>query len=422
MTMGAVISLAWASLNNRRGSALLTILAVAVSVTLFLGVDKLRTSARESFQNTISGTDLIVGARTSPVSLVLFSVFHIGDPSANVTYKSYEWLESRPDIDWVVPISLGDSHEGYRVVGTTEDFFQYYQYRGRTPLQFADGAAFADLFDVVIGASVADALGYSIGDEITLHHGGGHDFSGGHDNLPFTISGILEKTGTPVDKSVLVTLPAIEAIHIGWQSGAKTHLADMITPERVRSLDLTPDAVSAVLVGLKGRNPFLTKRAIDTYRGEALAAAIPGLAIQEVWQLVGVAERALLVVSGFVVLVGLVSILTSIMTSLRERRREMAVLRATGAGPAHIMGLLISEAALLAGLGAVAGIALTYIALQFVAPLAEARFGLMLTTSLPGMTDAYVLLFVTGFAAILGIIPALQALKHSLADGLSIKL
>lgn len=422
MSFGAVLSLAWKSLNSRRGSAILTMIAVAVAVMLFLGVDKLRTSARESFRNTISGTDLIVGARTSEVSLVLFSVFHIGNPSANVTMESFDWMKSRRDIDWVVPISLGDSHEGYRVIGTDTGFFDHYAYRGNTPLKFADGKAFDDLFDVVVGAEVAKKLGYELGDEITLHHGGGHDFTGGHDNLPFRISGILAPTGTPVDKSVLVSVEAITAIHVGWQSGAKTAIVDMITPDKVREMDLRPDSITAALVGLKGKNPFLVKRAIDTYPREALVAAIPGLAIDEVWKLVAVAEQALLAVSAFVILVGLVSILTSIMTSLRERRREMAVLRAVGAGPAHIMGLLISEAALLAGLGALLGIGLTVLGLNLLAPIVETRFGLALETSLPGTKDLYVFLAVTGFAALLGIIPALQALKNSLADGLSIKL
>ena len=421
MSPGAILSLAWSSLNNRRTSAIFTIVAVAVSVMLFLGVDKLRNSARDSFQNTISGTDLIVGARTSPVSLVMFSVFHIGDPSANVTYESYEWLTSNPrlGIEWAVPISLGDNHQGYRVVGTTTDFFEHYAYRGGTPLAFKTGEPFDGLFDVVVGAEVAAKLGYVVGDEIILEHGGGRDFSAGHDHLPFTITGILEPTGTPVDKSVFTSLEAIEAIHFGWQGGGS---GPAFSAEMLESRDFQPQAVSAVYVGLKSKSPFMAQRFINGYPREALIAAQPALAINEVWKLVGVAEKALLAVSAFVILVGLVSILTSIMTSLRERRREMAVLRATGAGPAQIMFLLISEAALLAGLGALLGIALTFTGMYLAAPIVSARLGLMVSPGYPGMTDLYVFLTVTIVAAVLGIIPAIQALRNSLADGLSIKL
>ncbi len=422
MSLGSIVSLAWSSLNSRRGSAILTMMAVAVAVMLFLGVDKLRTSARESFNNTIAGTDLIVGARTSPVSVMLFSVFHIGDPSANVTWKSVEWLKSRPEIDWIVPISLGDNHKGYRVVGTTPDFFDHYAFRNQQHIQFAEGERFDDLFDVVIGAAVAKELSYKLGDKITLSHGAGIDFSGGHDNLPFRISGILKPTGTPVDRSVLVSLPAIKAIHVGWETGSRSAVVNIITPDRVRNMNLETDSVSAALVGLKGNNPFLIKRTIDSYREEALVAAIPTLAISEIWKLVGVVENVLLAVSAFVIFVGLISILTSIMTSVRERRREMAVLRAIGAGPAHIMLLLISEATLLAAIGALTGIVLTYLAILGIAPIIETNFGLALSTGLPGLTDLTVLGCVTLFAAVLGIIPAWQALRNSLADGLSVKL
>ena len=421
--MSTVFSLALSSLWSRRGSALLTLMAVAVSVMLFLGVDKLRTSAEESFEQTISGTHLVVGARTSPVSLVLFSVFHIGNPSAAMTWESYEWLESREDIAWTVPIALGDSHKGHRVIGTTTGLFDHYQYRGGRSLEFADGEAFSDLYDVVIGSRVAQEQGYTVGAEITLSHGMGEVSFTEHKNRPFTITGILEPTGTPIDQSVLVSLPAIEAIHVGWESGAPSPIANILTADDVRGMDLTPDAVSAAFVGLSEQRTILrTERAINTYRGEALVAAKPGQAIGEIWSLIGIAGNALLAVSGFVIVVGLVSILTSILTSLRERRREMAVLRAIGAGPGHILVLLLSEAVFLAALGAATGIAAVWLASLIAAPIFESSFGLALATSLPGMKDLTVFGVVCAAAGLLGLIPAIQAMRNSLADGLSIKL
>ena len=421
--MSTVFSLALSSLWSRRGSAILTLMAVAVSVMLFLGVDKLRTSAEESFEQTISGTHLVVGARTSPVSLVLFSVFHIGNPSAAMTWESYEWLESREDIAWTVPIALGDSHKGHRVIGTTTGLFDHYQYRGGRSLEFADGEAFSDLYDVVIGSRVAQEQGYTVGAEITLSHGMGEVSFTEHKNRPFTITGILEPTGTPIDQSVLVSLPAIEAIHVGWESGAPSPIANILTADDVRGMDLTPDAVSAAFVGLAEQRTILrTERAINTYRGEALVAAKPGQAIGEIWSLIGIAGNALLAVSGFVIVVGLVSILTSILTSLRERRREMAVLRAIGAGPGHILILLLSEAVFLAALGAATGIAAVWLASLIAAPIFESSFGLALATSLPGMKDLTVFGVVCAAAGLLGLIPAIQAMRNSLADGLSIKL
>lgn len=423
MSFTSIIGLAAASLWNRRGSAFLTLLAVTFSVMLFLGVEKLRQSAQESFENTISGTNLIVGARTSPVNLVLFSVFNIGTPSANMTWETFEAIEERADVAWAVPIALGDSHRGYRVVGTNQSFFERYKYRSGRALAFAEGVSFDDLYDVVVGAEIASRLNYSVGDQITLSHGLGEVSFLQHDDRPFTVAGIMERTGTPVDQSLYVSLEAIEAIHVGWESGAPSPMARMFSADDVRQMDLTPTSITAAYLGLENPRTLLTtQRSLNTYRREALLAAIPSQAIAQVWSLIAVAERALLAVSAFVILVGLVSILTSILTSLRERRREMAVLRAIGAGPPHILFLLVSEAVLLAGLGALLGILLVPVIISALGPYLEAQFGLGLSPSLPGLRDLQVFAAVTGAAFLMGLIPGVQALKSSLADGLSIKL
>ena len=166
--MRALFSLAWKSLLNRRGSVLLTLFAVALSVALFLGVDKARTGAREGFGNTITGTDLIIGAPTGSVNLLLYSVFRMGNATAEVSWPTYQKIAERDDIAWTVPISLGDSHKGFRVMGTNQSYFEHYQYGRGQPLRFAEGTEMDDLFDAVIGADVARELGYDIGSPMVL--------------------------------------------------------------------------------------------------------------------------------------------------------------------------------------------------------------------------------------------------------------
>ena len=166
-----VLRLALQSLRNRWLTALLTVLAIAVSIALLLGVEKVRTGARQSFADTISGTDLIVGARSGSINLLLYSVFRIGNATNNITWASYQDIAARPEIAWIVPLSLGDSHRGFRVLGTTPDYFKHYKYRRAHGLTFAAGKPFADLFDAVIGADVAAALGYKVGDPIVVAHG-----------------------------------------------------------------------------------------------------------------------------------------------------------------------------------------------------------------------------------------------------------
>lgn len=418
----ALLKLAWQSLRNRSSSALLTIIAVAVSVALFLGVEKIRTGLKSSFENTISGTDLIVGARSGQVNLLLYTVFRIGNATANVTWQTYQEIAARDDIAWTVPISLGDSHRGYRVMGTTEAYFVRYKYGGGRELSFETGAPFVDLYDAVIGADVADALGYELGSGMVLTHGLGASGFSDHDDKPFTVVGILKRTGTPVDRTIHVSLEAITAIHVGWETGARNPLADTITDDMIRAFDLTPRDITAFLVGLESRSSILrTKRAIDTRKGEALLAVIPGQGLNELWQVTGIVETALLVVSAFVIVVGLVSILVSILTGLNERRREMAILRAVGAGPGHVFFLLLIEAAILALIGSVTGLALVYGLLTLLAPWIVTNYGVVLTGLSPGLFDVYLVGVVTLAGIFMALWPAIQAYRASLADGMTVR-
>ncbi len=419
---GPILKLAARSLWNRKLTGFLTVLAVALSVMLYLGVEKARHGARTSFENTISGTDLIVGARSGPVNLMLYSVFHIGAPTNNISWRSYLRIAERPEVAWAIPISLGDSHRGFRVVGTDQSFFEHYQYGDGQAVRMARGDPFQGVFEAVIGADVAKRLGYRVGEEIVLSHGLGAVSFSDHADKPFTVAGILAPTGTPVDRAVLVSLEGVRAIHIGWRGGGPTPMARMATAARVEEMDLTPDQVTAVYLGLASKIAVLRlQREINTYPSEPLQAAIPGVALNQLWSVVGVVERALASISGFVIFVGLLTILISILTSLNERRREMAVLRSLGARPHHVFTLLVSEAALLALLGCALALLLLYGALYALAPVIAARTGVALADIGPGVQDLALAGAVTLAAALLGAIPAWRAFKNSLADGLTIR-
>lgn len=397
----------------------MTVLAIALSVMLFLGVEKVRTGARASFADTISGTDLIVGARSGSVQLLLYSVFRIGNATNNITWQSYQDIAARPEVDWIVPISLGDSHRQFRVMGTSREFFERYKYRQGRGLALADGALMNDLYDTVIGADVAATLGYSVGDPIVIAHGLA-SFSE-HKDQPFRVSGILEKTGTPVDRTVIVSLQAIEAIHVDWQSGA--HIPGKSTPQEIiRQMDLTPNAVTAALVGVVSPiKTFTLQRAINEYDQEPLLAILPGVALQELWSLVGVAETALWAVSAMVVVTALIGMMATIFSSLNERRREMAIFRAMGARPATILGLLVLEAVLTAAAGAILGLALLYVALIIAQPIVDGAFGLWLPIGAPSLREALTLLVVIAAGAIVSLVPAVRAYRLSLADGMMVK-
>lgn len=417
-----LLTLALKSLLNRKATAILTVLAVGLSVMLFVGVERIRQSAEQGFERTISGADLIVGARSGPINLVLYSVFHIGDPTNNISWESYSSVAARPDVAWTIPISLGDSHRGYRVVGTEQSLFEHYRFGEDEALVMAEGAVFSDLFDAVLGADVAASLGYRVDDEIVLSHGLGEVSFANHDDMPFRVSGILRRTGTPVDRSIHVSLEAITAIHVGWERGTRAPLAGAATRDRIREIDLTPDSITAMIVGLKSRPAVLRlQRTINTYTGEPLLAVVPGVALSQLWDVVGIVETTLSAISACVVAVGLVLVLVSIMTSLNERRREMAILRSVGARPVHIFSLLVLEAAMLAFIGTIAGLGLLYGALAALSPAILAATGIALGAAQPDAFDLAVVCAITLAAALLAALPAWRAYRNALADGLSVR-
>ena len=418
-----LLRLALASLNNRRFTALLTVLAIALSVCLLLVVERVRTEARSSFASTISGTDLIVGARSGSVNLLLYSVFRIGNATNNIRWSSFEWLASHPKVKWAIPISLGDSHRGYRVMGTDMSYFQHYRFGRGQSLQLAQGKPFADMFDVVLGAEVAAALHYTIGQELVLAHGVSEVSLTRHDDKPFKVSGILARTGTPVDRTLHISLPGMEALHVDWQNGIPARGAGRVSADSARSMDLHPKAITAVLLGLNSKiATFTLQRQINEYSGEPLQAILPGVALQELWSLMGTAEKALFMVSLFVVLTGLIGMLTAILTSLNERRREMAILRSVGARPWHIASLLILEAFALSLAGVAAGLLLLYLGIAASQGYVQANYGLYLPLNLPSRYEWSVLGGILAAALLMGSVPAWRAYRQSLSDGLSIRL
>jgi len=416
-----MLTLAWQSLRNRWGTVLLATLAVAVSVSLILTVEKIRHEARNSFAQTVSGTDLIVGARSGSIQLLLYSVFRIGNATNNISWETAKEIEQRDAVKWTIPISLGDSHRGYRVVGTTQDIFTQFRYGNDQALRIASGRAFDDVFDAVVGSEVAKALEYAIGQSIVIGHGTGSVSLVKHDKRPFRISGILAPTGTPVDRSVHISLAGIEAMHVDWQSGRQS--SDELSVDAIREMDLTPKAVTALMVGLNSRAAvFREQRSINTYREEPLLAILPAVALQELWSLIGVAEKALFFISMSVVVAGLVNLVSVLLASLGERRREMAILRATGARPIHVFTLLGLESTGLTVLGVASGLLLHYIILLSSGWWISENYGLVIPVGIPDAQGLRILSGVLLAGILAGLIPAFAAYRTSLADGMTQKL
>ena len=268
---------------------------------------------------------------------------------------------------------------------------------------------------------MAEQLGYGFGDPIVVSHGIGDVSFADHADKPFRIAGILAKTGTPVDRTVHVSLEGLEAIHVDWQGGARQP-GPGVSAEEVRRMELKPKAVTAAMIGLRSRlDSFKLQRFINEYPEEALAAILPGVALQQLWGLVGVAETALGAVAAMVVVTALLGMATMVLATLNERRREMAILRSVGATPGHVMGLLLAEAALLVAAGAALGAIVTYVALALLRPLIDKHYGLYLELGPPDAGDLAALAAILAGGVVAGLLPAWRAYRLSLADGMTVR-
>ncbi|WP_396434929.1 ABC transporter permease [Limnohabitans sp.] len=434
--MNSLLSIARQSAWNRRSTLLWVVISLALATALLWTLERLRHDIRSSFAQSVSGVDLIVGARSSPVQLMLFSVFHIGSVPQSMSMDSVRAVAQQRSVSWVVPLSLGDSHRGFPVLGTTPAFFEHFAYGDKQPLVLQQGVPFADtldgLYEAVIGAEVARKMGYGLGQSITLGHGmhdHGHEHEHAQDDSsatadehadkPFKVVGILAATGTPVDRSVQVSLKALEAIHLDWVAGTPMP-GGQIPADQARKFNLEPEEVTAVLVGLKSRAAvFNVQRFVNFYEAEALMGVMPGVALGELWAVLAVGENALLAVSALVALVSVVSLMAVVLAGLNERRRELAVLRAVGAAPRHVLGLLTLEGVWVTCAGVLLGLLVAHLGMALSTTWLQQSLGIRLQMAAPLPTQWLLAgaLVWAGLLASLG--PAWRAYRLSLADGLS---
>jgi putative ABC transport system permease protein len=413
-----LLRLAFKSLRARSLTTTLTVFSIALSVMLLVGVDRLRDAAQAGFSGTLSRTDLIVGARGGDLPLLLSSVFHIGNAANNISWETYQHFAHHPAVAWTIPISMGDSYHGYRVVATDDNFYAHYQYRRIKSLSIAQGRTPAGIFDVALGAEVAKRMKLHLGQRIILAHGIEEKSILNHDTTPFTVVGVLAPTSTPVDRAIYITLLGDEAMHFGWTGGTPPAIGEAAPPLDPSKLKV--DEITCFLLGAKSRiSTLYLQREINNYKPEPLTAIIPAYTLQELWSLLDYADTALSLVSGAVLVVGLLAMLIALYTALNERRREIAILRAVGVHSRQIFTLFLLESTLIAAVGTALGIGAVYTLLFVLRSTIENRFGLPIAlVGLSTRVELYaVAVLVLG--AMLGAIPAFRAYRNSLVDGLN---
>lgn len=421
--MNTWLTIAWRSALSRWTTLIWVVVAVALTVVSVLGIERLRETAKNNFSNAVTGVDLLVGPRSSATQLLLYSVFRVGEATANMSWPIAKSIDSHPAVAWTIPISLGDSHRGFPVIGTNEQYLKHLRFGDDQKIILSQGQWFSGVFEVVLGAQVAQKMNYKLGDKIVLTHGSGQvdPSAPSHADKPFSVVGILEMTGTPIDRSLHVSLTAIEAIHLGWESGMPG-VSAMIPPEFVKKFNLEPKSVTALFVGLKSKVAvFEAQRYINNIPNEALMAVLPGVALDQLWQVLGAMEKAMLLMALLVGFVSLLALVAVLLTSLSQRFREFAVLRAVGAGPIQMFSLVLLESLLVVFAGCVLGLAALTTFEWLASPWILQTVGFALPVGRFGMTDLLWMAAIFSAAVVASFVPALLVAKRSLANGLQMR-
>lgn len=411
-----LVKVAWLSFCHRRKTLGLIIASLVISLTMLISLNVLQAELKKSFHSSVSSTDLIVGARGGSLNLLLYSIFHIGDSMQPMDWRSYKKLKNNKSVAWSIPITLGDSHRGHRVVGTLNDFFTYYRYGERRSLSLDQGRLFEPvenysdrIFEVVIGAQVARKLGYIVGDQIVVSHGLSAISFNQHKANPLRVVGILSPTGTPVDQALYMNSQVLELLHDrrSYNEGDKLP---------------NPSQLSSVLLGLESRlSIFSLQKKINEFRGEPLQAILPGVALSELWRLLAVIEKILWAMSALLLCSSLFSMVTVLLASMQERQRELALLRVLGAGFYTLMVLLLFEVVFVVLFSCVLALIGGQLLLSASQSIWVEYLGFPLSGSVFKSNSVLLMLCFCAMALLVAFIPALIASRRSLAAGLSFR-
>ena len=415
-----MLSLLLKSMRSRLIPTSLVTISLMASMVLLLSIERIQQGAEEGFNQSISGVDAIIGPRSSSIELVLYTVFHLGRPTNNITTKTVNDVKLRGDISWLVPIALGDSHKGFRVVATEPNYFEHIKYANGQPLVFSKGVPFAELSETVLGSDVAEKLSYRVGSKIQITHGSVESIGSKHDDFSFVVTGILNKTGTPIDRAIFLDLKGYELLHLGWKSGKKIFNLDDINLSSLPEDALIPKTVTAAFIGLKSKlTLFNFSKNIREYPKEAISAVIPGIALSELWSIVGLVDKGFQLLSWIIIAISLIAMVTLIIASLDNRKQEMTIYRANGASPKFLAMMVLCES-LVIGLTAIVGaIVLVTIVTYFATAQLNLALGISPSFKWISMGEITVFSFILLAGALSSLIPAVMVFRKNLHQTLS---
>ncbi len=423
-----LLSLSWKNLTNKPLSMLLSLVLFALGVGLISLLLVLNRQLEEKFEKNLAGVDLVIGAKGSPLQLILSSMYHVDSPTGNISIgEAKAFLRpNHPVIKTAIPLSLGDNHQGYRIVGTTPEILELYQ------AEVGEGRIWEKTMEAAIGATVAEALGLKPGDTFHSSHGFGIDEDLVHaDAGAFRVTGILKPTGAAVDQLILTNTQSIWAVHDHGDENhgdetedeAHEHAEGEEHEQEMQAdkplIEYEDKDITAILIQFRGRNI----QALNMQRGinenTNMQAATPVIEVNRLYALMGTGTKALRWLAIIIIAVSGLSIFISLYSSLKERRYELALMRVMGASPGKLFALILLEGLLLAGMGYLLGIALSHGGMELLAAQMKDAYRYTFSGLVFLKEELFLLAGALAIGSAAAVLPAIQAGKTEISTTLA---
>lgn len=431
-----LLKLSFQNLLHKPLHLTLSLVLFALGVGLIALMVTLNKQITQKFESNLAGIDLIIGAKGSPLQLVLNGLYHLDAPTGNISLQDARpFLNPKhPLIKKAVPLSLGDSYQGFRIVGTNRDFPELYK------ASIKEGAWWDKPMEVVLGSIVASAGKLRLGDTFISSHGLTTDDFNRHEHAPFKVAGIMNETGTVCDQLVLTSAESIWEVHehqakpavieeesedtqksvaaVNEHDHAEGEGHDHQHDEEADSATLASREITTLLVQFKARNVQTLNLQRNINQNTQLQAATPAIEINRLFSLMGIGFDAIRALAWVIALVSGLSIFISLYNSLKERRQELALLRVLGATPVKLFALIIFEGLIIAILGYLTGVLLAHLVMHFSSDYLFQLYKYRFDAWQFIREEAVLLAGSLAIGAVAAIIPAIQAYRTDIAKSI----
>lgn len=427
-----LLKLAWKNVVSQPLNLLLSVLLFALGIGLINFLLLVNDQLTEKFDKNLADIDMVIGAKGSPLQMILCNMYHIDNPTGNIKISEAKAFlnPKHPLLKTAIPLSLGDSYKTYRIVGTTHSILDLYSG------SVAQGRLFNATGEVTIGSTVAELLGLKLGDQFSSSHGFMEDDNLAHDHSKLTIVGILAQTGSVLDQLILTSTHTIWEVHkheepTVVEEGNQDHddhdheghdhsSAHVHTMDNDDLLQHPEEEITAILVQFKNRTNF---QVLSMPRGinenTDMQAASPAYEINKLFSLIGVGTNAIRMLAFLIALVSMISIFITLYKSLQDRKYELALLRVSGASPIQLFIMILIEGLILGFIGYVIGILLSHVGFYLFSEHARESYRYSFDVFNFGTNEVYLLVISFALALVAALIPAIRAWNTDIHNTLS---